>query len=135
MSRVHLALNVADLRASIDFYTRMFRTPPSTVTDGHAEFSIADPPLALALYTRPGEAGTVHHLGIEVGSRDDVLAAARQALGSGLEFVTGPQPSCCVTPHATTRVYGPDATTWDVYTPIAEMPAVLPGHVHGECDC
>jgi lactoylglutathione lyase len=135
MSRVHLALNVSDLRESIDFYTRMFRTPPCTVGEGYAAFSISEPPLALALISRAGEPGSLHHLGVEVDAREDVSAAARHALGSGLEFVTGPQQPCCVTPHATTRVYGPDATTWDVFAEIAEMPAIIPGHVHGECDC
>ena len=34
MSRVQLALNVADLDESIAFYTKLFQTPPAKVREG-----------------------------------------------------------------------------------------------------
>ena len=43
MSRVQLALNVADLDASIEFYTKLFGTEPAKIRDGYANFAIADP--------------------------------------------------------------------------------------------
>ena len=49
MSRVQLALNVGDLDAAIDHYTRMFGVGPAKVRDGYANFVVADPPLKLVL--------------------------------------------------------------------------------------
>ena len=66
MSRVQLALNVADLDASIAFYTKLFQTPPAKVRDGYANFAIADPPLKLVLFANAGEPGTLNHIGVEV---------------------------------------------------------------------
>ncbi len=48
MSRVQLALRVADLEASIDFYSRLFGATPAK-RPGFANFAIAEPPLKLVL--------------------------------------------------------------------------------------
>ena len=55
MSRVQLALNVADLDESIEFYTRLFQTGPAKVRENYANFSIADPPLKLVLFAAAGD--------------------------------------------------------------------------------
>lgn len=39
MSRVQLALNVGDLDASIEFYTKLFKTPPAKVRENYANFA------------------------------------------------------------------------------------------------
>ena len=74
MSRVQLALNVADLDASIEFYTKLFHTAPAKIRDGYANFAIADPPLKLVLFTGMGEPGSLNHIGVEVESTDEVAA-------------------------------------------------------------
>lgn len=53
MSRVQLALNVGDLDAAIDSYTKRFGTGPAKVRDGYANFALAEPPLKLVLIARP----------------------------------------------------------------------------------
>src|SRR3978361_314866 len=49
MSRIQLALRVADLEAAVDFYTRLFDTPPAKRRPGYAHFAVAEPPLKLVL--------------------------------------------------------------------------------------
>jgi hypothetical protein len=68
MSRVQLALNVADLDEAITFYSKLFATEPAKVRPGYANFAIADPPLKLVLIEGLGDAGTMNHLGVEVES-------------------------------------------------------------------
>lgn len=41
MSRVQLALNVANLKESVEFYTRLFGTEPAKIRPGYANFAIA----------------------------------------------------------------------------------------------
>ena len=72
MSRVQLALNVADLDDGVDFYTKLFGTEPAKVRPGYANFAIAEPPLKLVLIEGHGEPGTLNHLGVEVESTDEV---------------------------------------------------------------
>lgn len=49
MSRVQLALNVADLEASVEFYSKLFGAEPSKRRPGYANFAITEPPLKLVL--------------------------------------------------------------------------------------
>ena len=49
MSRVQLALNVGDLDASIEFYTKLFNDPACEGPPDYANFAIAEPPLKLVL--------------------------------------------------------------------------------------
>jgi hypothetical protein len=43
VSRVQLALNVADLNAAIEFYSKLFATQPAKIRPGYANFAIAEP--------------------------------------------------------------------------------------------
>ena len=49
MSRVQLALNVADLDDAIAFYSKLFGTAPAKVRPGYANFAVTEPPLKLIL--------------------------------------------------------------------------------------
>src|SRR5438552_11427974 len=75
MSRVQLALNVPDIDEAVDFYTKMFATEPAKRRPGYANFAIADPPLKLVLFEKADADVRLNHLGVEVGSTDDVTAA------------------------------------------------------------
>ncbi len=55
MSRVQLALRVADLEGSIAFYSKPFGVEPAKCRPCYANFAIAEPPLKLVLIE--GEAG------------------------------------------------------------------------------
>jgi catechol 2,3-dioxygenase-like lactoylglutathione lyase family enzyme len=68
MSRVQLALNVSDLDQAVAFYRTLFGTEPAKVRPGYASFAIAEPPLKLVLLEKPGQGGSLNHLGIEVPS-------------------------------------------------------------------
>ena len=65
MSRVQLALRVADLDAAIDFYSRLFDTGPAKRRPGYANFAIAEPPLKLVLLEGAADEATrMDHLGV-----------------------------------------------------------------------
>src|SRR5213082_53559 len=75
MSRVQLALNVSDLDAAVDFYSKLFAVEPAKRRPGYANFAVADPPLKLILMEGRGEPASLNHLGVEVASTDEVTAA------------------------------------------------------------
>src|SRR3954466_9356121 len=83
MSRVQLALNVADLDTAIGFYTKLFGTAPAKVRPGYANFAVANPPLKLILIAGDGEPGGLNHLGVEVESTEQVAAAQQRLAGAG----------------------------------------------------
>jgi catechol 2,3-dioxygenase-like lactoylglutathione lyase family enzyme len=118
-SRVQLALNVADIEQAVDFYSRLFGTPPAKRKPGYANFAIADPPLKLVLFEAPGAPERLNHLGVEVESTEAVLAAQRRVEGDGLEAVED-NGTCCYAVQDKVWVEGPDDARWEIYTVLAD---------------
>ena len=80
MSRVQLALRVADLEGSVAFYSKLFGAEPAKRRPGYANFAIAEPPLKLVLIEgTPGEPTRMDHLGVEVETTGEVTAATSPA--------------------------------------------------------
>lgn len=124
MSRLQLALNVSNLATAIDFYTRLFGSPPAKVRPGYANFSIVEPPLKLVLIENSAEAGTMNHLGIEVESAEEVQAAISRLQSQGLATDVEEQTTCCFALQDKVWVHGPDAEPWEVYTVLADAPVM-----------
>jgi catechol 2,3-dioxygenase-like lactoylglutathione lyase family enzyme len=125
VSRVQLALNVADLDAAIAFYSKLLGTGPAKVRSGYANFAVDSPPLKLVLVEGHGQPGTLNHLGVEVPSTDDVRAAQRRLAGEGLATATEDEVSCCFAVQDKVWVDAPDGEPWEIYTVLSdvEMPA------------
>lgn len=123
MSRVQLALNVSDLEAAIDFYTKLFRTEPAKRRPGYANFAVAEPPLKLVLIESREGGGTLNHLGVEVGSTDEVMAAQARLAGEGMATATEEGVTCCYAKQDKVWVDDPDGAPWEVYTVLADAGA------------
>jgi len=124
MSRVQLALNVADLDQAIEFYSKLFATEPAKVRPGYANFAITEPPLKLVLI-EGGEPGSLNHLGVEVENTDDVSAAQSRLAATGLVTATENEVACCYAVQDKVWVDGPGGEAWEIYTVLSdvEMPA------------
>lgn len=143
MARVQLALNVADLDEAVAFYSRLFATDPAKVRPGYANFAIAEPPLKLVLIEGQGDPGTLNHLGVEVGSTDEVTAATRRLADDGLATATEDAVECCFAVQDKVWVDGPGGEPWEIYTvlgdiehPAGELRTVEPTSENGAaCAC
>jgi catechol 2,3-dioxygenase-like lactoylglutathione lyase family enzyme len=121
MSRVQLALNVADLDASIAFYSKLFKTSPAKVRPDYANFAIADPPLKLVLFAGAGTPGTLNHVGVEVETTDQVAAAIANAGQHQLGTVVEDNTTCCYAVQDKVWIEGPE-NDWEFYTVLADAP-------------
>ena len=116
MSRVQLALRVADLEGSIAFYSKLFDTVPAKRRPGYANFAIAEPPLKLVLIEgTPGEPTRMDHLGVEVQTTDEVTAATARLAAEGLATATEEDTACCYAVQDKVWVTGPGDELWEVY--------------------
>ena len=116
MSRVQLALRVADLEASVAFYSTLFGAEPAKRRPGYANFAIAEPPLKLVLLEGdPGELTRLDHLGVEVASTDEVTDAADRLATAGLVTREEIDTSCCYALQDKVWVTGPGQEPWEVY--------------------
>lgn len=121
MSRVQLALNVADLEASVAFYSTLFGVAPHKRRPGYANFAIDSPPLKLVLIEvaevdrGSGAAGALNHLGVEVFSGDEVAEAADRLTSAGLATFDERDTTCCYALQDKVWVHDPAGTPWEVY--------------------
>ncbi len=121
MSRVQLALNVDDLDAAVDFYSKLFATSPAKRREGYANFAVADPPLKLVLFEHSGSGGTINHLGVEVDDATAVAAAQARLAVHGLATATEDDVACCHARQDKVWVDGPSGEPWEIYTVLADI--------------
>ena len=112
--RLQLALNVKNLDEAISFYSKLFDTEPARLRPGYANFAIANPPLKLVLF-ESDEEGTINHLGVEVSTSEEVIAAEQRLIQAGLETTGIDDTVCCYAEKTETWLHGPDATRWEWY--------------------
>jgi len=128
MSRVQLALRVGDLDAAIDFYSRLFASPPTKRRPGYANFAIAEPPLKLVLLQGdPDRPTALDHLGVEVDSPGEVAEADRRLAAEGLPTSTEDGVACCYAVQDKVWVNAPGGEPWEVYAVLADHRPDLEG--------
>jgi catechol 2,3-dioxygenase-like lactoylglutathione lyase family enzyme len=128
VSRVQLALNVADIDSAVEFYSTLFGTAPSKRRPGYANFAILDPPLKLVLMENAdargsGVEGALNHLGVEVETPDEVAAASIRLIGEGLATDVQEGTTCCFAVQDKVWAEDPNGVPWEVYTVLADAPA------------
>src|SRR5258706_16462391 len=129
--KAHLAINVKDVEASIDFYKRLLGIEPSKVRTGYAKFDVQNPPLNLTLNEHLfSDRGALSHLGIQVSSTDDVLTMREKWAEAGLITRDEMQTSCCYAVQDKTWVRDPDGNEWEVFVVLEDN---LPESAACEC--
>ena len=127
MSRLQLALNVADIDSAVEFYSKLFGAQPAKRRPAYANFAIADPPLKLVLIEHAegrghGTAGALNHLGVEVETPEEVKSATARLSGEGLEPEVQTSTTCCYALQDKAWVDDPDGAPWEIYTVLADAP-------------
>ncbi|MDZ8051565.1 MAG: ArsI/CadI family heavy metal resistance metalloenzyme [Aulosira sp. ZfuVER01] len=120
MSRVQIALNVSNIDAAVDFYSKLFGTKPAKLRPGYANFAIAQPPLKLVLIENQEAAATLNHLGVEVDTTTEVNTASDRLQQLGMETRTEEQVTCCYALQDKVWVHDPDGAPWEIYKVLAD---------------
>jgi len=118
MNRFHVHLNVADLDASLRFYTRLFGAAPAVRKPDYAKWLLDDPQVNFAI-SATGRTPGVDHLGIQAGD-----AGALAGLGRRLDAAGSMRPEpgavCCYARSDKFWAEDPQGTRWEAF------------HTHGE---
>lgn len=126
MARVQLALNVSDLDAAVDFYSKLFATEVHKRRPGYANFEITDPPLKLVLFEvddrQSGEANALNHIGIEVPTPIDVGTRDAALTEAGLPVRREESVVCCHAEQDKVYVVDPDGLEWETYAITDDAP-------------
>jgi catechol 2,3-dioxygenase-like lactoylglutathione lyase family enzyme len=134
VSRLQLALNVDDIDEAVTFYSRLFNAEPAKRRPGYANFALDEPALKLVLIENPGNGGSLNHLGVEVASSDEVVAATRRYAELGLSTRVEDGTTCCYALQDKVWVTGPSGEPWEIYTVLADAGADLEGKTSLDID-
>ena len=114
--KAHIALNVNNVEESVGFYQKMLGIEPLKLRPRYAKFDVQNPPLNLTLnQATVSEHGALSHLGIQVGSTDDVLAVRQRWTDAGLLTRDEMQTNCCYALQDKTWIQDPDGNEWEVF--------------------
>ncbi|PTX58327.1 catechol 2,3-dioxygenase-like lactoylglutathione lyase family enzyme [Melghirimyces profundicolus] len=111
----HVAINVKDLKMSVPFYRHLFGEEPIKVRHGYAKFALNEPVLNITLNEGGQVTGGFNHLGIQVGSSEELLAAKERLKGAGLAFFDEMDTACCYARQDKIWVTSPDGHRWEVF--------------------
>ncbi|NNL87015.1 MAG: glyoxalase/bleomycin resistance/extradiol dioxygenase family protein [Myxococcales bacterium] len=120
--RLQLALNVNDLKRSVDYYTALFGTPPHKQRPGYANFAIASPPLKLVLFENPGADERLNHLGVEVATEDELGEAEARLHAAGLVDDVQRDSVCCHAKQDKVWSLEPDGLRFEWYRITDDQP-------------
>ena len=121
MKRFHVHVHVEDLAKNIAFYSAMFNQPPARSETDYAKWMLEDPPVNFAISTRGGKPG-VDHLGIQVGSAEELAALKDNAARADMTLLDEGQTSCCYARSDKYWLTDPQGIAWEQFHTLENIP-------------
>ena len=113
MKRLHVHSGVADLDASIAFYTKLFGAAPSVVKDDYAKWMLDDPRVNFAIST--GANKGVEHLGIQVEEAGELTEVYGRLKDAGRPVLEEGATTCCYARSEKSWIADPDGLVWEAF--------------------
>ena len=115
-AKVHVHMTVSDLAKTREFYARFFGVEPVKVKPGYVKFLPEWGPVNLALSEgRAAGEGHVNHMGIQVGTPEEVVRQLARVKAAGLAVREEMGVDCCHANQDKFWVEDPDGVEWEIY--------------------
>lgn len=121
MNRFHVHLGVPDLEQSIRFYTAMFGAEPTVREADYAKWLLDDPAVNLAISARGATPG-VNHLGLQVGSDEELQQLRERARAADLSVVEEDGAACCYAKSDKHWITDPAGVAWETFHSLGSIP-------------
>ena len=121
MKRFHVHLHVADLAASVGFYSKLFAAAPARLEADYAKWMLADPPVNFAISTRGAQPG-IDHLGIQTDDPAELAAMKANAAAADLALLDEGQTTCCYARSEKHWVTDPQGIAWEHFHTLGDIP-------------
>jgi catechol 2,3-dioxygenase-like lactoylglutathione lyase family enzyme len=114
MKRIHIGLAVADVPASVAFYSRLFGAEPTLVRDDYAKWQLEDPRVNFSISLRDERPGD-YHLGIQVDDGEELAEIAERLQAAGETLLDAGPATCCYHRSDKAWVLDPQQVRWETF--------------------
>jgi catechol 2,3-dioxygenase-like lactoylglutathione lyase family enzyme len=121
MKRFHVHVHVADLQASIAFYSKLFGATPTRSESDYAKWMLDDPRINFAISTRGGTPG-VDHLGLQTDSAEELAELRERAASAELSTADEGETICCYARSEKHWITDPQGIAWEHFHTLADVP-------------
>lgn len=126
MKRFHVHVNVADLDASIGFYSTLFGSEPSVRKPDYAKWMLDDPRINFAISTR-GSAVGVDHLGFQVDDAAELVELKARAEAADMAMLDEGETTCCYARSDKHWITDPQGIAWEQFHSLGNIPVFSEG--------
>lgn len=121
MKRLHVHVSVDRLAESIQFYSTLFAAEPTVVQPDYAKWMLEDPRVNFAISQR-GAATGLNHLGIQVGSADELADMHQRLDALESKVIEEPGADCCYAKSDKYWAQDPQGITWETFHTLDTIP-------------
>ena len=121
MKRFHVHAHVADLQASIAFYSRMFAAEPTRIESDYAKWMLDDPRINFAISTRGDKPG-IDHLGFQTDTDEELAELKARAQAADLTLLDEGETTCCYARSDKHWLTDPQGIAWEHFRTLADVP-------------
>jgi len=119
MNRFHVHLDVADLDASIRFYTHLFGGGPAVAKPDYAKWMLEDPRVNFAI-SSTGRAPGIDHLGLQADDDAGLQELGRRLDAAGGTVVPEEAATCCYAHSDKYWTEDPQGTRWETFRTLGD---------------
>ncbi|CAG9175040.1 ArsI/CadI family heavy metal resistance metalloenzyme [Cupriavidus respiraculi] len=124
MKRFHVHVSVADLSASIRYYSALFAAEPTVLKPDYAKWALDDPSVNFAI-SRRGAAQDrlgVDHLGIQVETDEELADMRTRLANADLPMQAQIGTNCCYANSDKYWSVDPQGVAWESFHTLASVP-------------
>ena len=114
MKRLHVNLAVADIPASVRFYTGLFGAPPTVLKPDYAKWMLDDPRVNFAVAARGRRPG-LDHLGIQAEDREELAEVYGRIKAAEGPVLDRGEVTCCYAESEKSWVVDPQGVAWEAF--------------------
>lgn len=123
MKRFHVHLSVADLQASVRFYSGLFGAEPAVTKNDYAKWMLDEPRINFAISQRGSGVTGLNHLGFQTDTDDELTQVrARFDAADASSTTAEPDARCCYALSNKHWVQDPQGIAWEAFHTLDSIP-------------
>ncbi|MEM7432283.1 MAG: VOC family protein [Pseudomonadota bacterium] len=114
MKRFHVNIGTADLKRSVEFYTRLFAAEPTVLKNDYAKWMLDDPYVNFSVSKECCSKG-IEHIGLQTETLEELEELRRRIDTASDKTIEEPDVQCCYARSTKTWVSDPDNVRWETF--------------------